>query len=234
MSHTWRWASCRNILKSNQTKVNFHSADVLAVRGCGLMSDALKARQRGVTLMSWNAVSAAALLIFRLLLGIPLPPFLRKNPTKSEKKIRLLNKQRTLRCDTITQWPWRNPAGPASSHQRWPLARGALKRWHATISNDHLCDFKWIKRSGVQSQPSFQKWQGNISIDLNGDYKIKRQVLNVSLKASLKSVIAKMDSFCAVKKRESCYSLLLLSQATWELHKISEERPNAGKKDRKM
>lgn len=146
------------------------------------------------------------------------------------KKIRLLNKQRTLRCDTMTQWPWRNPAGPACSHQRWPLARGALKPWHAPISNDHLCAFKWIKCSGVQSQPSFQKWQGNISIDLNGDYKIKRQVLNVSLKASLKSVIAKMDSFCAVKKRESCYSLLLLSQATWELHEISEERPNGGKK----
>lgn len=65
----------------------------------------------------------------------------------------------------------------------------------------------------------FSKWQGNFSIDLNCYYKIIRQVLNVSLKASLKSVIAKMDSFGAVKKRESCHSLLLLSQGIWELHR---------------
>lgn len=50
------------------------------------MLDVLKARQRGVTLMSWNALSAAALLIFRLLLGIPLPLLLEKKTTKSEKK----------------------------------------------------------------------------------------------------------------------------------------------------
>lgn len=86
MTYVKMGASCRNSLKSNQTKVNFHSADVLAVRGCSLVSDALKARQRGVTLMSWNAVSATALLIFWLLLGIPLPPLLRKKPTQLEKK----------------------------------------------------------------------------------------------------------------------------------------------------
>lgn len=49
----------------------------------------------------------------------------------------------------------------------------------------------------------------------------------MTLKASLKSVIGKMDSFSTVKKRESCYSLLLLSQGTWEPH----EDPQPEKKD---
>lgn len=41
----------------------------------------------------------------------------------------------------------------------------------------------------------------------------------MSLKASLKSVIAEMDSFGAVKKRESHHSFSLLSQGIWELHR---------------
>lgn len=43
------------------------------------------------------------------------------------------------------------------------------------------------------------KWQGNFSTDSNGHYKIIRQELNVSLKASLKSVIAETDSFGTVE-----------------------------------
>lgn len=65
----------------------------------------------------------------------------------------------------------------------------------------------------------YSKWQGNFSIDWNCYYKIIRQVLNVSLKASLKSVIAEMDSFGAVKKRGSCHSLLLVSQGIWASHR---------------
>lgn len=52
----------------------------------------------------------------------------------------------------------------------------------------------------VQSEAFSSKWQGNFSIDSNGHYKIIRQELNVSLKASLKSVIGEMDSFGAAEK----------------------------------
>lgn len=98
----------------------------------------------------------------------------------------------------------------------------ALTHWHAHIPNDYLCAFKWIKRNRLllgSVGGFYSKWQGNFSIDWNCYYKIIRQVLNVSLKASLKTVIAAMDSFGAVKKRESCHSLLLVSQGIWESHR---------------
>lgn len=48
----------------------------------------------------------------------------------------------------------------------------------------------------------------------------------MSLKASLKSVIAEMDSFGAVKKRESHHLFSLLSRGIWELHRdIYGENP---------
>lgn len=61
-------------------------------------------------------------------------------------------------------------------------------------------------------QGLFSKWQENFSIDLYGDYKIIRQVLNLSLKGSLKTVIAELDTFGAVKKRVSRHLLTLLPQ----------------------
>lgn len=91
----------------------------------------------------------------------------------------------------------------------------ALTHWHAHTPNDYLCAFKWVKRNRLllgSVGGFYSKWQGNFSIDWNCYYKIIRQVLNVSLKASLKTVIAEMDSFGTVKKRESCHSLLLVSQ----------------------
>lgn len=81
---------------------------------------------------------------------------------------------------------------------------------------------RWSARAvhRVQSEGFFffSEWQGNFSIDLYCDYKIIRQVLNLSLKASLKSVIAKLDTFGAVKKRASRHPLLLLSRGIRRRH----------------
>lgn len=152
-------------------------------------------------------------------------PLLREQQNQLNRKIRCINKQ----CSAwghpgMTQWhshlditPQLPPGASSADH-----CCKALTHWHTHIPNDYLCAFKWI-RCDCLSLGSvggfFSKWQGNFSIDLNCYYKIIRQVLNVSLKASLKSVIAKTDSFGAVKKRESCHSLLLLSQGNWELQR---------------
>lgn len=69
--------------------------------------------------------------------------------------------------------------------------------------------------AGVQSEAFSSKWQGNFSIDSNGHYKIIRHDLNVSLKASLKSVIAEMDSFGAVENgASSALALVAHTQCT--------------------
>lgn len=78
-----RWASCRNSLKSNQTEVNFHSADVLAVRGCSLMTDASK---RSNTYVLECCVSYRA-IDFPASFGNSASPFVagKKKTAKSEK-----------------------------------------------------------------------------------------------------------------------------------------------------
>lgn len=78
--------------------------------------------------------------------------------------------------------------------------------------------------AGVQSEAFSSKWQGNFSIDSNGHYKIIRQELNVSLKASLKSVIAEMDSFGADEKGASPPSVLA---AHTERVRVAETEGNA-------
>lgn len=96
-----------------------------------------------------------------------------------------------------------------------------------------------LSLAGVQSEAFLSKWQGNFSIDSNGHYKIIRQELNVSLKASLKSVIAAMDSFGAVEKGASPPLVLVAhtvyescSAASTEGERFEQKIPLISKKER--